>query len=219
MSDTPIRIFIADDHALFRGGLVALLQTEPDIEVVGECENAGELLSALRETPADVLILDISMPGPPVAACIDEIRSRFPDVRVIVLTMHEEAFYLREAIAAGARGFVLKRSSGAELVHAIRAVASGSHFVDPRLSDVVVNEWAEGVGDPPRRNLLSKREEEVLRHLALGNTNREIAEQLNISQRTVETHRANIMKKIGARSRADLVAYALQRGIVSPTQP
>ncbi len=216
MTHEAIRIFIADDHALFRGGLVALLAEEPDLEIVGETGEGRGLDTLIEQTSPQVLILDISMPGPPVGDMITHLASRFEHLHVVVLTMHEEEFYLREALAAGAAGFVLKRSTGSELVSAVRAVVGGRTYVDPSLSHMLVSDWIGRTERGPSKKLLSRREEEVLRHLALGNTNREIAEQLNISKRTVETHRANIMKKLGARSRSELVSYAMGKGLLPP---
>jgi len=216
MTTEPIPILIADDHAMFRGGLVALLGVESDITVVGETGSSRGLDALIEELSPRILILDISMPGPPIGDTIAHLLSRFANLCIVVLTMHDEEFYLREALAAGATGFVLKSSTGTELTTAVRTVITGRSYVDPSLSHLLVSGWIGRTNREHPHKLLSKREEEVLQHLALGNTNREIAAQLSISKRTVETHRANIMKKTGARSRAELVAYAMEKGILPP---
>jgi len=211
-----IRIMIADDHAVFRGGLKALLTAEPDIEVVAE---AGDGFTAAKLAVAeelDVVLLDISMPGltgPRVAEIILEKR---PHLGIVVLTMHEDAYYLEELFRIGARGFVLKKSTGTELLQAIRAVHRGEQYVDPSLGGRVLSSVLGSPAASHGRNrveLLTPREREVCGLLAYGYSNREIGEKLSISHRTVENHRASIMSKLDLDSRADLVRFAIDNGL------
>ena len=212
-----LRLFLADDHALFRSGLRALLEAEEGFELVGEASDGESLFQALPGADFDVLILDIGMPGPTVGQVITRVRNEKPDAAVVVLTMHEEEYSLREALQAGAGAFVLKKSTATELAVAIRSAARGRRYVDPALSHLFVSLLVhEGpLREPHRSTPLTPREEEVLRYLSLGHTNREIAERLCISKRTVETHRASSMEKLGFKTRAELVGYALEKGLLS----
>ena len=216
----PIRILIADDHTLFRAGLRALLEHETDFEVVGEAANGHETLSQLEKTSPEVLIMDLSMPGGMSGAQTGEgaLKGR-PDLALIVLTMHEDPYYLREMLRIGAKAFLLKKSSSQELIQAVHAVMRGDVFVDPALTGHLVPSF---VGkrevrkkDEGRIGLLTKREKEVCHLLALGHTNSEVGKKLFISERTVETHRTNIMAKLELRNRAELVRFAIDNGLLS----
>jgi two-component system response regulator NreC len=205
-----IRIVLADDHAVVRSGLRLLLDGEPDFEVVAE---AGDLESAERYVrghhPA-VLVLDLNMPGGSSLEAIPRIRQRCPETQIVVLTMQQEPAFARHALSAGALGYVLKEAADDELVEAVRKAARGESYLNPRLGARLASEPPPGPPDD-----LSEREVDVLRLIALGHTNAEIAERLYLSVRTVETHRAHIQQKLNLSSRAELVRYALQRGLVS----
>jgi two-component system, NarL family, response regulator NreC len=208
-----IRIVLADDHAVVRSGLRLLLDGEEDFEVVAE---AGDLESAERYVrghhPA-VLVLDLNMPGGSSLEAIPHIRERSPETQIVVLTMQQEPAFARHALSAGALGYVLKEAADDELVEAVRKAARGESYLNPRLGARLASEPPPGPPDD-----LSEREVDVLRLIALGHTNAEIAERLYLSVRTVETHRAHIQQKLSLSSRAELVRYALQRGLVSASQ-
>jgi two-component system response regulator NreC len=209
-SSATIRIVLADDHAVVRSGLRLLLDSEADFEVVAE---AGDVESARRYVrghhPA-VLVLDLNMPGGSSLEAIPTLREESPDTQIVVLTMQEEPAFARHALGAGALGYVLKEAADDELVQAVRRAAAGETYMNPRLGARLASESLPGPPDD-----LSEREVDVLRLIALGHTNSEIAEQLFLSVRTVETHRAHIQQKLRLSSRAELVRYALERGLMS----
>lgn len=205
-----IRIVIADDHAIVRRGLRQLLDGERGFEVVAEAEDVDSARRYLRGHRPDVLVLDLNMPGEPSIEAIPKLREEFPDTQIVVLTMQNEAAYARTALSAGVLGYVLKEAADAELVQAIRAAAAGEHYLNPRLGAKVAAEPPPGPPDG-----LSARELEILRLIALGYTNAQVAEELFLSVRTVETHRAHIQQKLGLSDRAELVRYALDHKLVS----
>jgi two-component system response regulator NreC len=209
MSDR-IRIVIADDHAIVRRGLRQLLEDEDSFEVVAEADDVESAMRYLRGHHPDVLVLDLNMPGEPSIEAIPRFRSEFPDTQIVVLTMQNEPAYARSALGAGVLGYVLKESADAELVEAIRAAVAGEQYLNPRLGAKVAAEPPPGPPDG-----LSDRELEILRLIALGFTNAQVAEELFLSVRTVETHRAHIQQKLGLSDRAELVRYALDRKLVS----
>ena len=202
-------IVIADDHSVVRSGLRMLLDAEPDFEVVAE---AGDIDSARRyvrgHKPA-ILILDLNMPGDPSLPAIPELRKEFPNTQIVVLTMQDDPAFAREAMRAGALGYVLKEAADAELVEAVRVAAAGSTYLHPRLGARLAAEPAQSSKDD-----LTDREREVLKLIALGHTNSEIASQLYLSVRTVESHRAHIQQKLQLQTRAELVRYALDNGLI-----
>jgi len=208
-----IRVVIVDDHAILRAGLRRVLEAEPDIEVVGEAESADRAVFEAMSGQPDVVLMDVMMPGKTGIEGMPAVLAAVPDVKVLVLSMQDDPHYVREAFAAGAAGYVLKEAADSEVVGAVRAVAAGEHYVHPALGARLVAAEAEErrrtEADP-----LSDREREVLRLLALGHTNQEIAKSLYISVRTAETHRAHIMQKLRLRSRAELVRYALENGLI-----
>ena len=208
-----VRVLIVDDHAVVRSGLRLLLAAENDLEPVGEAGNAREAVFQARTLKPDVILLDIVMPEQTGLDVLPQLKHENPDARVLVLSMQDEPRYVREAFGAGASGYVLKEAADNELVAAIREVAGGGRYVNPELGARLVAADAEAAklaeADP-----LSDREREVLRLLALGHTNQEIAKMLYISVRTAETHRAHIMQKLRLQTRADLVGYALERGLL-----
>jgi DNA-binding NarL/FixJ family response regulator len=208
-----IRVLIVDDHAVVRSGLRLLLDAEADIEPVGEAGNAQEAVFQARALKPDVILLDVVMPDRTGLDVLPQLKHESPDVKVLILSMQDEPRYVREAFAGGASGYVLKEAADTEVVAAVREVAGGGQYVNPELGARLVAADAAAAkaadADP-----LSDREHDVLRLLALGHTNQEIAKQLYISVRTAETHRAHIMQKLRLQTRADLVAYALERGLL-----
>jgi DNA-binding NarL/FixJ family response regulator len=210
-----IRVLIVDDHAVVRSGLRLLLEAEKGIEPVGEAGSARDAVFQARAMKPDVILLDIVMPDRTGLDVLPQLKHENPETKVLVLSMQDEPRYVREAFAAGASGYVLKEAADTEVVAAVREVAAGGRYVNPELGARLVAADAEAERlkeeDP-----LSDREREVLRLLALGHTNQEIAKELYISVRTAETHRAHIMQKLRLQTRADLVAYALERGFLEP---
>ncbi len=206
-----IRVLIVDDHAVVRSGLRLVLEREDDIEVVGEAGNADDGVRVARLEKPDVVLLDVVMPGRSGIEAAAEVIEASGGAKLLVLSMQDDPSYVREAFAVGASGYLLKEAADVELVQAIRDVAAGNRYVHPalgaRLAQAEVDAAKRSADDP-----LSDREREVLRLLALGHTNQEIAKELFISVRTAETHRAHIMRKLGLGTRADLVRYALANG-------
>ena len=208
-----IRVVIVDDHAVVRAGLRLVLDGEDDIETVGEAADAREAVFEVRAREPDVILLDVTMPGKSGIEAIPDVMSEARDAKVLVLSMEDDPRYVREAFAAGASGYVLKEAADVELVIAIREVASGGQYVHPALgarlaaADVAAERAAAD-------DTLSARERDVLRLLALGHTNQEIAKMLYISVRTAESHRAHIMQKLRFGTRAELVQYALDHGMM-----
>lgn len=216
----PIRILLADDHAVLRAGLKALLNAQPDMTVVGEAED-GE--SCVRQTAAlrpDIVLLDINMPRCNGLEALARLRAEVPESRVLVLTMHDDFGYLRQVLAAGGAGYVLKQAAGEELLLAIRAVYDGGIYLHPRHTKALLEGTLDRAHDRDASGeneglaLLSERERQVLRLVALGYRNSEIAEMLYLSVKTVETYKARLMEKLGLRSRAALVRFALETGIL-----
>ena len=205
-----IRVVLADDHEIVREGIRLVLEAEPDIEVVAETADAEEATRRTKGHKPSVLVLDLNMPGPSSLEAIPEIIKGSPDTSIIVLTMQREPAFARQALQAGARGYVLKHSAAAELVGAVRAVVAGETYINPDLGARIAAEPPDG--GPPDE--LTPREVEVLGLLAQGYMNPEIADQLVLSVRTVETHRSNIQRKTGITSRAELIAYAIEHGLV-----
>jgi two-component system response regulator NreC len=208
-----IRVVLVDDHAILRSGLRRVLDAEPDIEVVGEAESADRAVFEALANKPDVVVMDLVMPGKSGIEGMPAVLQAVPDVKLLVLSMQDDPRYVREAFEAGAAGYVLKEAADTEVVGALRAVAAGERYVHPTLGARLVAAEAEertrADADP-----LSEREREVLRLLALGHTNQEIAKMLYISVRTAETHRAHIMQKLRLSSRAELVRYALENGLI-----
>ena len=208
-----IRTVIVDDHAVVRSGLRLVLESESDIEVVAEAADARNAVFEARAHRPDVILLDVVMPGRSGIEAIPDLLEESPESKVLVLSMQDDPAYVREAFGAGASGYVLKEAADAEVVAAVREVAAGERYVHPALgARLVVAEAEERVR--AEEDPLSEREHEILRLLALGHTNQEIAGKLFLSVRTVETHRAHIMQKLRISTRAELVRYALERGVL-----
>lgn len=211
----PIRVWVADDHAVFRYGLCTLLKQEKDIEVVGESENGFDTIRSVGNHAVDVLVLDLSMPGLPGMKVAEVVREEHPKIQIVVLTMYEGGYYVRQGLKIGVTGYVLKRSAAREVVRAIRLAYRGERFLDPCLGNERIADEADRLPHPSsnRLGLLTPREREVCRLLALGNTNAQIADELCISKRTVESHRANLMAKLELNSRAELVQFAIENSL------
>lgn len=208
---SPIRVLIADDHALVRSALRALLETQPDFEVVGEAGDGVATLERCHTLKPDVVIMDLAMPGRGGISATEDLRRECPAIRVVALTMHDDPTYVRMARLAGAAGFMLKGGLAAELTRAIRVVHAGGTCFPPTASPSPVQARGAAPFD-----LLTDREREVLGLIAFGHTTAAIAGKLHISEKTVETHRAHIGEKLGLRSRADLVRFALEHGLLKP---
>ena len=211
---STLRVVLADDHEVVRAGLRALVDGTAGMRVVGEAGDGAEAVARARELGPDVVVMDVSMPGMDGAQATERIARECPGVKVIALTAHDDRAHLTRLLQAGAAGYVLKRAAADELVRAIRTVGSGGTYVDPVLAGALLRrsvqpfrDEADSAAEP-----LSDREEEVLRRLAWGESNKEIAGKLGISTKTVETYRARITEKLGLRSRTDMVRYALRRG-------
>jgi len=208
-----IRVLIVDDHAVVRSGLRHVLEAESDIEVVGEASDMSEAVLEARAQKPDVVLMDVVMPGSSGIEATPAVLKEAPEAKVLVLSMQDDPRYVREAFSAGASGYVLKEAADTEVVGAVREVAAGGSYVHPtlgaRLVTAEAEERAREEDDP-----LSERERAVLRLLALGHTNQEIAESLYLSVRTVETHRSHIMQKLRLSNRAELVRYAIDHGLL-----
>lgn len=218
----PIRIFLADDHAVLRAGLKALLNGEPDMTVIGEAEDGESCVRQAVALRPDIVLLDINMPRCNGLEALAQLRSDAPDSRVLVLTMHDDAGYLRQVLASGGAGYVLKQAASDELLSAIRAVQDGGIYLHPRHTKALLEgtldrerkQSAAGKGEKDGLALLSERERQVLKLVALGYRNSEIADMLFLSVKTVETYKARLMEKLGLRSRAALVRFALEEGVL-----
>ncbi len=216
---TKLRVLLADDHAVVREGVKALVNAQAGMEVIGEAADGLAALGAAATLRPDVVVLDISMPGLNGARAAEQLLESCPQVKVLALTVHEDRSYLRQFLEAGAAGYVLKRSAAEVLVHALRTVAAGGVYLDPSLAGKVVGGF---VGKPapkegPGGGDLSEREAEVVRLIAQGFSNKEIAARLSLSAKTVETYKARSLEKLGFRSRAELVRYALRCGWLQDT--
>jgi DNA-binding NarL/FixJ family response regulator len=212
-----VRVFLADDHHVVRAGLRALVDNQADMEVIGE---AGDGLSAVEQAQdlrPDVVVMDVSMPVMGGAKATALLKDACPDMRVLALTVHEDMGYLEQLIQAGASGYVLKRAAADDLIHAIRTVAQGGGYLDPTVTGLVMGGLAnpEPAALTEREARLTEREEEVMRLVARGFTNREIAGRLDVSTKTIETHKARAMEKLGVAGRSEIVAYAVRRGWLS----
>jgi two-component system response regulator NreC len=210
-SISSVRIVLSDDHPIVRAGIRMLLEAQPGWEVVAESADADSAARHVRGHKPDVLVLDLTMPGRPSLDVVPQVRRDTPRTSIVILTMEADAAFARKAISAGAAAYVLKEAADAELVEAIRRAAAGGSYLDPTLGAQLAAAPPEPAGTPDH---LTERELDVLRLIALGNTNTEIAEALCLSVRTVESHRGHIQSKTGRSTRAELVAYALQSGLL-----
>ena len=213
---SPFRILLVDDHAVLRQGMKHLIDAEPDMEVVGEAEDGAEAIQIAATLRPDIIVMDLSMPKLSGAEATRRLKAAHPSCRVLVLTVHEDRGYLKELLEAGATGYMLKRAAADELIHELRAIAAGNVYVDARLADKLVSTLVgRRVGTPDNTSELTRREQEVLRRIAEGYSNKEIAAMLEISVKTVETYKARSMEKLGLRGRVDIVRVARERGWTS----
>lgn len=214
----PVRIFLADDHAILRSGLRLLLEREPDLVVVGEAGDGRSVLEAMGRACADVVIMDVAMPGLNGVEATAQLLRQCPSVAVIMLSMHSDETYVLRCLRAGALGYVLKESAETELISAIRGVIAGKSFFSPKVKRILQQEHVErlqraGIADS--YDLLTGREREILQLIAEGNSNKEVAGRLFLSVLTVETHRKKIIEKLDLHGTADLILYAVRKGIVA----
>lgn len=214
-----IKLIIAEDHHLVRQGLRALLEAQSNLQIVGEAENGAQAIRLAEQYSPDVMIVDLMMPGLNGLEVARSVRQRASQIKVIILSMHDNEAYVAEALSTGAAGYVLKQSSAADLVEAIQTVMAGRRYLSPMLSERALEaytQYIQQVKDTSQDpyDMLTPREREVLHLAAEGYTNAEIAQRLLISPRTVEVHRANMMRKLGLRNQTDLIRFAMQRGIL-----
>ncbi len=212
-----IRVMLCDDHTILREGIRLLLNSQPDIEVVAEAVDGREAVDKARTAKPDVILMDIAMPLLNGLEATKQIRRDNPNARVLVLTMYESDEYVSQMLEAGAAGYVLKKVAGSELVYALRAVYQGEAFLYPSITKRLVEDYLRRVESGQERDTfdgLTDREREVLQLIAEGHTNKEIADLLNLSVRTVQNHRAHIMEKLGMHDRGELIKYAIQKGII-----
>jgi DNA-binding NarL/FixJ family response regulator len=210
-----IRILIADDHGIVRSGLRMLIERQADMAVVAEAVDGVEALELSQAERPDVAVLDVSMPRMTGLQAAREIRAHVLDVRLLLLSMHEDERYFLEGLEAGAAGYVVKRAADTDLIEAVRTVAAGHVFLAGRTQQALLREWRERGRQEPD-DPLTPRELEVVKLIAEAYTNRQIAEILKLSEKTVESHRANVLSKLGMRDRVELVRYAIRRGLVEP---
>lgn len=217
MKERALRLLIVDDHTIVRQGLIALLEDEPDIQVVGQAGTGHEALALIEIRQPDVVLLDITLPDLNGLEVTRRIVRAWPRVRVLILTMHEEEAFFFEALRAGAAGYVLKGADSEELLYAIHAVHEGGVYLPPKLAASLVQDYLSRQFQPFQEEIpLTPQEQTILRLIAQGLTNRQIAERLSISLNTVKTHRQHLYEKLGLHRRSDLVAYALRRGLIAP---
>lgn len=215
---SKLQILLADDHAILREGLAVLINRQSDMEVVAQASDGAEAMRRARELSIDVAVLDVSMPGMGGAEATQQIRDSCPDTRVLALTRHADTGYVRRLLQAGANGYVLKKSAAEALISAIRVVAQGGTYLEPSLASAVLGRALGGGGanqEREARDFLTLREEEVLRAIAWGKSNKEIAGELAISVKTVESYKATALEKLELHSRSDIVRYAVGRGWLS----
>lgn len=215
MPDLKTRILLADDHNLVRRGLRLILDSQPDLEVVAEADDGAEAVKLALNTDVELAIFDISMPRMTGLQAARELQQRRPELPVLILSMHENEQYLYEALRAGASGYVVKRAADRDLVEACRATVRGEPFLYPGAVTALISDYLQRVrnGETPREPL-TPRETEVIKLVAEGYTNRQIADALVISEKTVERHRSNILEKLGMRDRVELTRYAIRNGLV-----
>lgn len=214
-----VRLVLADDHTVLRSGLRMLLESQGDFEVVGEASDGATAVRLARELQPDLMLMDISMPGLDGMEATRQVKAAWPQIRILVLTMHDDAAYLREVLAAGASGYVLKKAVDSELLSALQTVLRGEMYIYPAMTRALVQGYLDRAPSRPEQqkrpvDLLSPREVEVLRLVALGHTAREIGDQLGLSAKTVEGYRARLAEKLVAPTRADLIRVALQAGLL-----
>lgn len=213
MESRKIRVLLADDHAILRKGIKMLLDSQPDMEVVGEAKTGREAITEARRLKPDIVVMDVSMPELNGIEGTRQICEELTHTKVVALSMHKDSVYVREILRAGARGYLLKDSEDDDLIRAIRAVSRGEAFLSPAISDAVLTDYRKHVSNPV--DLLTGREREILTMIADGKTNKEIASNLNLSVYTVESHRGSVMEKLNLHNTGDIVRFALRNGLIS----
>ncbi len=210
-----IKILLVDDHAMFRAGVKSLLTFNPEFEVIDEADSGQQALDKVREHKPDIVIMDIAMPGMDGLSATRLIKELHPEVKILLLSQHENREYILPALKMGASGYVLKRAAADELIQAVKCIHAGKSYLDPDVADIVVNEYRyKKTGDDDNYDGLTDREREILMYLARGRTNREIAEILCISLKTVDFHKGNLMRKLEIHNRVELTKYAMRKGLV-----
>lgn len=215
--EDKMRVLIAEDHTILRAGLKALLTSDPELEVVAEADNGKDAVRAVGQFNPHIVLMDLNMPGTNGISAIGEIRRRYPDVKVLVLTAHKTEEYIREALTAGANGYVLKDATSQELMLGVKSVLNGKSYLSPAISEHVINGFLDGSKDPRQRSqwdLLTAREREILKLIAEGYTSKEMAGYLCLSIKTVEKHRSNLMKKLDLHNVSALTQLAISKGLV-----
>lgn len=210
----PYRIVIADDHDVLRFGIKTLLSRDAQIQVIGEARTGEDLIAILESKRCDLVILDLSMPGMDGLKALPEIRKRFAEMKVLVLTMHKEREFFRQALSAGVDGYILKDDDFERIVGAVHEIRNGKKTYSPELASFIVEDYTVLRESAISLELLTRREREILKRIAQGRTNKEIADELDISPRTAQTHRSNLMHKLDLKNTADLVRFAVSHGIV-----
>ncbi len=211
-----IKIILADDHEMFRAGLKGLLEKEKVFKIVGQAQDGEDLLEKLSSIRTDCVVIDLSMPNMDGLATLKEIRKKFPKIKSLVLTMQKDVEHFKHAMAAGACGYILKDSAFDHLVMAIKMIMKGKNYVSPAISNMITEQYVRAIDqtDEPSLEILTKRETEILRLIAQGQANKNIASKLKISIRTVETHRSRFIHKLGIKTTAGLVKYAISKGLI-----
>jgi len=212
MSTKKITILLADDHSVVRQGFRRILESQPDMEIVGEAGNGREAISEATRLTPDIVVMDVAMPELNGIEATRRLTESSPRTRVLALSMHKDAVYVREILRAGARGYLLKDAIDADLLAAVRSIAKGEAYLSPAIADAVLTDYRQHVTDPI--DLLTSREREVLQHIAEGKTNKEIATILNLSVYTVDAHRGRIMEKLNLHSTGELVRFAVRKGLI-----
>lgn len=212
MPEKMTRVLLADDHSLVRRGLALILANDPTINIVGEARDGSEVIELVATLQPDVVVMDISMTGMNGIECTRVLAERSPNTKVIILSMHRDPVYVREALRVGAKGYLIKEDTDESLISAIRNVAKGNAFLSPAVAGVVVTDFRKHIRNP--LDLLSTREREVLYLIAEGRTNKEVASRLGLSVYTIEAHRSRVMEKLNLQSSVDLVRFAIRHGLI-----
>ena len=212
MPNPVTKILLADDHTIVRQGLKLIISSHADLQVIGEAANGREVLELAEKLKPDVILMDVAMPELNGIEATRRLREVSPRTKVLVLSMHKEAVYVREILKAGARGYILKDAIDTELISAIQSVARGDGYISPAISGTLLSDYRQNITNP--LDLLSSREREVLQLIAEGKTNKEVATRLNLSVYTVDSHRGKIMEKLNLHSTGELVRFAMQQGLV-----
>lgn len=209
-----LRILLADDHQIMREGLKVLINQQTNMEVIGEADNGRKALTLAKELQPDIVVMDVSMPELNGLKATAQLKKLYPQIKILSLTRHKDASYLQQLLQAGASGYVLKQSASQELIRAIYTLAAGNSYIDPAMTGTVIENFTGRRihSDTSKEKELTRREEEVLRLIARGFANKEIADQMNISIKTVEAHKANAMRKMDMKGRTDIVRYAMMKG-------